>query len=608
MGLMDFLEPYATGFLEKRDEQFTAKEKFIADRNKLKDQTLADISKNKQKLIDEKTIGMHFDEIARQKEEQALLEMYEGSMNPVLFKWLKDNKYFHNDTKWEGFSKAFKENAGGSDLWYKTKVIGSDRTWEDHMVDEIKKPSKTTYHEIKDEAKNSIELGPNTAQFILDVQDQPFSLLDARSINPTAYQEYATASVGLQKAEAELTITEWDATNKDLVEGLNIDLKNQQIELNDLSIQADKYDLQTQPAKDLIDNQLKQADLVTKQIGNKTLGEKNNLIIDQLKTNIANVEQTMSFAEQSQDLNLQKLKAQVNNLVIEGQLQEIDLKTAGPINAAKLHGMQLSNIEQSIKNNTVGEHEQEILKNITMRNDILEKDIGKYDEQTQLDFAEQKKRIEKLQKDIDKQPSVTLLLHSTVRKEAKANIGAMVGAPSEQNALGTMEYNFAVMASPWIDNFRGATENETIALVNTYQSQIQTGQLLDANNMRIDPKLININNISNRIMGEKLVNKWNEDNARILNIVKNKAGDNYLNLSKEEKTGIKKVITNISRGINTKENFATLEKLGLTEADFNTFYMTKDGASRHSYYLPAMLTTIEASRRGDFDVSKDIGK
>ena len=45
---------------------------------------------------------------------------------------------------------------------------------------------------------------------------------------------------------------EWDATNKDLVEGLNIDLKNQQIELNDLSIQADKYDLQTQPAKDLI--------------------------------------------------------------------------------------------------------------------------------------------------------------------------------------------------------------------------------------------------------------------------------------------------------------------------------------------------------------------
>ena len=150
MGLMDMLSPFATGFLEKRVEQQDAREKYIAESNKLKDETLAEIAKNKKMLIDEKNVNIHFDEIDRQKQEEALLAMYEGSMNPVLFNWLKDNKYFYNDIKWEGFSKAFKDNAGGSELWFKTKVVGSDKSWEDHMVKEIKKPSKTTYNEIKD--------------------------------------------------------------------------------------------------------------------------------------------------------------------------------------------------------------------------------------------------------------------------------------------------------------------------------------------------------------------------------------------------------------------------------------------------------------------------
>ena len=196
MGLMDMLSPFATGFLEKRVEQQDAREKYIEDQNKLKDSTLAEISKNKQKLIDEKNIGIHFDEVQRRKEEELLIGMYENSMNPIVFKWLKDNKYFYSNAKWEGFSNAFKENAGGSDLWYKTKVVGSNKTWEQHMADQLQQP--LTNDEKKDGAKEGIDLGPNSTQFMLEITDQPFSLLDARSINPVKFQEYRKSTLDIK--------------------------------------------------------------------------------------------------------------------------------------------------------------------------------------------------------------------------------------------------------------------------------------------------------------------------------------------------------------------------------------------------------------------------
>ena len=209
MGLMDMLSPFATGFLEKRVEQQDAREKYIEDQNKLKDSTLAEISKNKQKLIDEKNIGIHFDEVQRRKEEELLIGMYENSMNPIVFKWLKDNKYFYSNAKWEGFSNAFKENAGGSDLWYKTKVVGSNKTWEQHMADQLQQP--LTNDEKKDGAKEGIDLGPNSTQFMLEITDQPFSLLDARSINPVKFQEYRKSTLDIKKTEADVTIAQCDA-------------------------------------------------------------------------------------------------------------------------------------------------------------------------------------------------------------------------------------------------------------------------------------------------------------------------------------------------------------------------------------------------------------
>ena len=355
MGLMDMLSPFATGFLEKRVEQQDAREKYIEDQNKLKDSTLAEISKNKQKLIDEKNIGIHFDEVQRRKEEELLIGMYENSMNPIVFKWLKDNKYFYSNAKWEGFSNAFKENAGGSDLWYKTKVVGSNKTWEQHMADQLQQP--LTNDEKKDGAKEGIDLGPNSTQFMLEITDQPFSLLDARSINPVKFQEYRKSTLDIKKTEADVTIAQWDAENKETIGNLDIESKNINNQLNNLIIKSKQYDLKTQPAKDKILLLNQQADLLTKQINNSSLRQKNTLIINDLQVGISQIEQNMGIVAANKDLNYQKLKLTVENLGLENQMQDVMLSDQPAINAARIHGMQLSNIEQEIKNKTVGEHD-----------------------------------------------------------------------------------------------------------------------------------------------------------------------------------------------------------------------------------------------------------
>ena len=77
MGLMDMLSPFATGFLEKRVEQQDAREKYIEDQNKLKDSTLAEISKNKQKLdsLDEKEINKMMSETLTLEKKKNILAM-----------------------------------------------------------------------------------------------------------------------------------------------------------------------------------------------------------------------------------------------------------------------------------------------------------------------------------------------------------------------------------------------------------------------------------------------------------------------------------------------------------------------------------------------------
>ena len=600
MGLMDMLSPFATGFLEKRVEQQDAREKYIEDQNKLKDSTLAEISKNKQKLIDEKNIGIHFDEVQRRKEEELLIGMYENSMNPIVFKWLKDNKYFYSNAKWEGFSNAFKENAGGSDLWYKTKVVGSNKTWEQHMADQLQQP--LTNDEKKDGAKEGIDLGPNSTQFMLEITDQPFSLLDARSINPVKFQEYRKSTLDIKKTEADVTIAQWDAENKETIGNLDIESKNINNQLNNLIIKSKQYDLETQPAKDKIFLLNQSADLLTKQINNSSLRQKNTLIINDLQVGISQIEQNMGIVAANKDLNYQKLKLTVENLGLENQMQDVMLSDQPAINAARIHGMQLSNIEQEIKNKTVGEHEKEILNNIKMRNTILEKDIDNYDKETKLKFEKEQKLIEKLEKEINEIKVPTFLTPSARRNEIEESIGNALGVPKEQGQFGLMTFNYQVFNSPWIETVAGQATELAIEEIINYNTLIQN----DSDYAAIDPKNINMGNISNRILGEKFNTKYNLDLSKAYTSSINQfKEDNNRNPGTEEKQEIQNALENIMEGVSIVESNKTLSKYGITDLHF---FETRDGTSNASPYNNQMIELIDRYRKDEFNKSKDIIK
>ena len=600
MGLMDMLSPFAEGYLEKRVEQQDAREKYIAESNKLKDSTLADISKNKQKLIDEKNIGIHFDEVQRRKEEELLLGMYEDSMNPIVFNWLKDNKYFYSNAKWEGFSNAFKENAGGSELWFKTKVVGSDKTWEQHMAEQLQQP--LTNDEKKDGAKEGIDLGPNSTQFMLEIVDQPFSLLDARIINPVKYQEYRKSTLDIKKTEADVTIAQWDAENKETIGNLDIESKNINNQLNNLIIKSKQYDLKTQPAKDKILLLNQQADLLTKQINNSSLRQKNTLVIKDLQVGINQIEQNIGIVAANKDLNYQKLKLTVENLGLENQMQDVMLSDQPAINAARIHGMQLSNIEQEIKNQTVGEHEKEILNNIKMRNTILEKDIDNYDEETKLKFQKEQKLIEKLEKEINEIKVPTFLSASARRNEVEASVGNALGVPEEQGQFGLMTFNYEVFNSPWIETVAGQATESTIEEVIKYNTLIQT----DSNYAGIDPKNINMGNISKRILGEKFDTKYKLDLASAFTSSINQfKTENNRNPDKEERKEIQGALENIMEGVDIVESNKTLGGYKITNLNF---FEVRDGTSNASPYNNQMIELINQYRNGEFNKSKDIIK
>ncbi len=605
MGIMDFLsssavEQFGTGFLEEKIKQQKAFAKSMADKAKLKDEMLAEIATDKAKNINEINAELEKDEIVRQREEDNLLAMY-SDMHPEVLAYLKDQNYFYNNDTWNSFSDGFETQAGGSQKWYKMKPIGATDTWENIMAEQIKNSYKDK--DTKDGTADAVGLQGNTKDFMLDVQGQPFSLLDPRVLNPVAFQEFQTSALNLKKLTSEVTIAEWDAQNKSTIGNLNIELQNQQKDLNDLSIKLKNYDLQTQPKKDFVELNIKNADLLTKQITNETLKEKNNLILDELKLSIAKTEQTMSFAEASQDLNLQKLKAQVNNLTLEGQLKEIMVQTEPEIRAERLHGMQLANIEQSIRNETFGEHEQEILNNIKLRNETLRKNIDTFDEETANNFREQELRIQKLEKDLEQVDTPTLISQGAVRKEVNAPLSLAVGARKIQNtALGTVQFSLDEIKSPWITDTVRATEDKAIAKVQEYQAMISS-----PNNRftGIDPKRIDINNISNRIMGNELNLKYIEDLNYIKELVRTDV-DNFNTLPQQNKKIINGAINQIMRGLNVKNNKDILKQAGVKDKTINKFFRTKEGPQGTTTYNDSMINTITRFRNNEFSEEKDI--
>ena len=315
-GLMNFLEPFATGYLETKIAGQEKRAEAIQKQNELSDAKLAAIAKNRAIQLDNDEIEADRLEKIRAKEEKNLLKQH-SDMNPTVLKYFKDQNYFYDKAAWTAFSEGFKTETG-SDKWYQQNVVGGGNiSWEDMMAEQIEK----TFN--KQETQDSSELPDNTKKLLLDfsVEDQPFSLLNPKSLNPVAIQEWKKSTQALKAGkldfdikQLEYDITEetkedtiellsanlsgkelsnehqtiinniaektqsseisirntfeklqktklkmvtWDYVNQATIGGLDIAIQRQNEELNKLAIEAAIYDADTQPAKDLIDNNLK---------------------------------------------------------------------------------------------------------------------------------------------------------------------------------------------------------------------------------------------------------------------------------------------------------------------------------------------------------------
>jgi hypothetical protein len=397
----------------------------------------------------------------------------------------------------------------------------------------------------------------------------------------------------------------WDYVNQATIGGLDINIIRQNEELNKLAIEAAIYDAETQPAKDLIDNNLKQADLLFKNISNSSLRQKNTLTIKQLQTNISNVEQGMSIAEASKDSNLQKLKYQVDNLKIENEMKTLMLENQPQETAMRLHGLQLDNIAQQYKNLTATEIDVATLENIRQRNIQLEKNIGSFDENQKTDLEEQNLRIEKLQKDIAEAPKVTLLKQGEVTKSIESGLGDAIGAPSSttgEGPLQTITWNWTLMDAPWISTDKVDVISEGTKKVQEYQNLIKTNP--DYKN--IDVRQINMDNISRRILGEKLQFRFANDQAKIKNIIQDNFKTRGVVMTPDMRIKLKPIVEKIMN--NPKyDATADLAKFDIDIDVYKTFWTRADGTvSNSSYWNESMISTINKFKNGDYSEQYDI--
>ena len=627
-GLMDFLVPAATGYLETKVAGQEKKAEYIQKQNELSDAKLADIAKNRAIQLDNDEIEADRLEVIRAKEEKNLLKRH-SDMNPIVLKYLQDKNYFYDNAAWTAFSEGFKKETG-SDKWYQQNVVGGD-SWENMMSERIEK----TFN--KQETQNSSGLPDNTKKLLFDfsvaetagldfdiktlthniteeTMEDTIALLSANLSGQELSNDEKTIALRIAKAtesddievvktlrkiqDQKLKMVTWDADNQATIENLDIDIRNQNKELNKLAIEAAIYDAETQPANDLIDNNLKQADLLSKTITNSSLRQKNTLIIKQLQTNISNVEQGMSIAEASADLNLTKLKLNVKNLEIENEMKTLMLENQPQETAMRLHGLQLDNIAQQYKNLTATEIDVATLENIRQRNIQLEKNIGSFDENQKTDLKEQNLKIEKLQKEIDEAPKVTLLKQGEVTKSIESGLGDAIGAPSSttgEGPLQTITWNWTLMDAPWISTDKVDVISEGTKKVQEYQNLIKTNP--DYKN--IDVRQINMDNISRRILGEKLQFRFANDQAKIKNIIQDNFKTRGVVMTPDMRIKLKPIVEKI---MNNPKYDATAD-LDV----YKTFWTRADGTvSNSSYWNESMISTINKFKNGDYSEQYDI--
>ena len=258
----------------------------------------------------------------------------------------------------------------------------------------------------------------------------------------------------------------------------------------------DPHEVEESQKKNLvtdIDLQLKNIEL--------DFAEENKILnLDKLKLDIANLENIISFDDTANLLKIQKLTNQVESIELNNQALIMESENAPLINQLEIEGMQLDNLKKSTELKTFGDHQEEILANMQLKNEKLMNELEWYDTDMQSKIRKRNIEIDKLIYDRDNPPMdyEKIRTESTLRKEFnnlfevtqmremktmydKVNISA-----KEDSAAGDISLVFAYMKM--LDPRSTVREGEAATvrgarsvpegITNLYNELIKTGEKL----------------------------------------------------------------------------------------------------------------------------------
>ena len=672
-------QSFATGFLGARVEQMDAIKKAKLDAKKAKDQLLGEKTKALDIHAGKLLIDNEDKERIRNIESNLLQAQY-GDMDEDVFKYLLAQGYFYNNDTWNAFAEPFEEAGGGKKWYQSrvvgTNQTWENMVAERLKTQFNNEDAKN----ITGNENNIGTYSKDALLEDIDIPDSQFNLWDSKSISPTAQMEWETSVTELQKKKQELAIGDidlsfakatmndrvallgadltgkelsndiqevvkriaiatetseidiintakqiqaeklsmikWDSANYAKMQTLDEDLKNQQKSLNENAIKLGTYNLDTQPKKDLIAMQIDQANLLSTQITNETLRDKNKLVLDQLQHTINASVQKYGIVEMMKDTEFEKLTLTVDNLRLDNEMQEI-MNTAKPaMLALEKHGMQLDNISKSIDNNTAAEIDQATLDNIKGRNKILEADIGSYDQKTQNDFELHKARIAEIEAKLKEKPTVTGMYDQKKLTGTLDLISAQsLGVPTSGNEISGYMYDYKSLRNPWIE----ATKTNSMQMANNEVLKIQTAMREDPHSPYYDlaPQNINVTNIANRHLAEGLLQKFAFDNANAVNYLVRKSELEGPKLEPSQKRDISALTLVLFKGSGTYQG-RTIDKIEAGNILNETYKIdTADvfetvgtggavGRSKDSPWNAQMLQLISNLNQGVYDKSNDI--
>tara|TARA_R100000656_G_scaffold119199_1_gene93051 strand:+ start:263 stop:2176 length:1914 start_codon:yes stop_codon:yes gene_type:complete len=169
----------------------------------------------------------------------------------------------------------------------------------------------------------------------------------------------------------------------------------------------------------LLDREMKQIDKQLKEIELQFAETTEILNVEQLELNIDDIKNKIGFDDKANLLKIKKLENQVESIKLNNQALVMENENAPLINQLEIEGTQLDNLKKSIELETFGDHQEELLANMQLKNEKLMNELEWYDTDMQSKIRKRNIEIDKLIYDRDNPPMdyEKIRTESTLRKE-----------------------------------------------------------------------------------------------------------------------------------------------------------------------------------------------